>query len=492
MDNVASGQNAITTYLGIGTYYLSIEFTNNSSSGMVVTNYALAWGNQGESINYNTNNDVTAHLHQVGADFYKSKLKYNNSVSGFYQIVLTGFDLNGNEVAYPSGMIKMYSDSSRTTILDRYDISNNNYAINETGENAMYIYLPEACCYIDIDTDRNDFESLALNILPISEISLDYSSSIETITQNNIIEDVTDFAYFKQVTISHRSKFILEVLSNNNVFSELPIYIFEKLRDPGYEVGDDHFYIEHTIVSNISFSNAGNELTIILEAGTYYFGYSNNTEMSLSFTLTRLVNNSEEMYNTLITDPGLGFVPGSEVRFNNGLYGGLTITEGFTRNLFFSQEYVDNTEESRLEYDWYSSNPNVASVSEFGTVLALNVIEDTLVKIYAVNKADPSKVYCIELTILKETKTEKIVIECNMSYSYSEENGMYTLELDFSNSPYPYIGYYVWDIECLDEISIDMDHHDLITSTGTGEAILTANYTLNMRVFLVIHLTITE
>lgn len=79
-----------------------------------------------------------------------------------------------------------------------------------------------------------------------------------------------------------------------------------------------------------------------------------------------------------------------------------------------------------------------------------------------------------------------------MSYSYSEENGMYTLELDFSNSPYPYIGYYVWSIECLDEISIDMDHHNLITSTGTGEAILTANYTLNMRVFLVIHLTITE
>ena len=28
---------------------------------------------------------------------------------------------------------------------------------------------------------------------------------------------------------------------------------------------------------------------------------------------------------------------------------------------------------SRLEYDWYSSNENVAIVTKYGTVLALNV-----------------------------------------------------------------------------------------------------------------------
>ena len=29
-----------------------------------------------------------------------------------------------------------------------------------------------------------------------------------------------------------------------------------------------------------------------------------------------------------------------------------------------------------------------------------------------------------------------------MTYSYREENGMYTLELDFTNNSYPYVGYY--------------------------------------------------
>ena len=44
--------------------------------------------------------------------------------------------------------------------------------------------------------------------------------------------------------------------------------------------------------------------------------------------------------------------------------------------------------------------------------------------------------------LIKETKTEVIVLESNMTYSYREENGMHTLELDFTNSSYPYVGYY--------------------------------------------------
>ena len=147
---------------------------------------------------------------------------------------------------------------------------------------------------------------------------------------------------------------------------------------------------------------------------------------------------------------------------------------------------------SRLEYYWYSTNENIAKVTKYGTVLALNVDVDTSVTIYAINIKDPSIIYKKNLTILKETKTKQITIKSNMSYSYSKENGMYTLELDFTNSPYPYIGYYVWDIECFDGININMEHHGLVESTGPGEAILTANYILNRRIFLEINLTITE
>ena len=94
--------------------------------------------------------------------------------------------------------------------------------------------------------------------------------------------------------------------------------------------------------------------------------------------------------------------------------------------------------------------------------------------------------------LIKETKTEVIVLESNMTYSYSEENGMYTLELNFTNSPYPYVGYYGWSINCIDDISVDMNHALLITSSGVRRLDLTGSYSLNSRIFLYIHLTITE
>ena len=87
---------------------------------------------------------------------------------------------------------------------------------------------------------------------------------------------------------------------------------------------------------------------------------------------------------------------------------------------------------SRLDYDWYSSNENIAKVTSYGTVLALNVERDTEVSIYAINKVDPTIVYRKEITILKET------------------------------------------------------------SSGVGKVDLTGSYSINSRIFRYIHLTITE
>lgn len=80
---------------------------------------------------------------------------------------------------------------------------------------------------------------------------------------------------------------------------------------------------------------------------------------------------------------------------------------------------------SRLDYDWYSNNENVAVVSQYGTVLAKPFDSNTIVTIYAVLKKDPSVVYRTTFTILNDTSEEIIEIECNMSYSFSEKNGYY-------------------------------------------------------------------
>lgn len=80
-----------------------------------------------------------------------------------------------------------------------------------------------------------------------------------------------------------------------------------------------------------------------------------------------------------------------------------------------------------------------------------------------------------------------------MSYSYSKENGIYTLELDFTNSPYPMIQYYNWGIyvPCQEnEITVSMDNFGRINSSGLGYAILTGIYTFNPRITIIINLVI--
>ena len=285
------------------------------------------------------------------------------------------------------------------------------------------------------------------------------------------------------------------MIANGIVNQDIPVYIFEKQRDPGYEPGENHYFLNLEWDDYITSTNRGPVFTVILNPGTYYIGYADNIEhISIQCGLRRIVNQDVNINGTLVTDPARnqGYPLGSEVTLNHGALQGNTITEGFTRCIYLMVEDRVHDPMSRLEYDWYSSDENIAKVTVYGTVLALHVTKDTKVRIYAINKKDPTIVYQKESTVSKETQTEEIVIESNMSYSYPKENGLYTLELDFTNSPYPYIGYYVWRIESLDEIGVDMEHYHLITSTGAGEVLFTGHYTLNTRVVFKIHLTITE
>ena len=382
-------------------------------------------------------------------------------------------------------------------MLNRYGSTGiNEQAITYNGENELYVFLSEnGCYYIDVVLPKSTYSLITLTIEQVEKNDINYQNRLATIGFDELFDNKTVTNYFEEVTISHRSKIELDIVTSGTINRNIPIYIFEKHRDPGYEPGDNHYYLVLEYTNNITSINSGPVFTVILNPGTYYIGYSDNFDkVQIQFALRRKVNTDLNIDGTLVTDPARnqGFPLGSEVTFNNGSLLGNTITEGFTRNLYLMVEDRLRDPMSRLDYDWYSSNENVAKVTKYGTVLALNVNENTTVTIYAINKDDPSIVYKKDFIILKETKTEQIVIECNMSYSYSEENGMYTLELDFTNSPYPYIGYYVWDIECFNGINVDMEHHGLVSSTGPGEALLTANYTLNMRIFLKIHLTITE
>ena len=118
----------------------------------------------------------------------------------------------------------------------------------------------------------------------------------------------------------------------------------------------------------------------------------------------------------MVADPGFGYTYGSEVRFNEGEFGGTTITEGFTRNLhFISDGYVPSF--SRLDYNFYSSNNSVATVSQYGTVLAKPVEEDVEVTITAVYKENPSYIFTKTFIIKNEVKNTMINIEFDLTIS---------------------------------------------------------------------------
>ncbi len=493
MNVISSGSNTLTQFLGCGIYYISFEFDDTNASGTFEIGISLTWTSSNILLNKGTNN-IKNSMHLNNGNAYHCSYEYfNNQGEGFYRFSL---DV-GSNIILPEGTIKIYSNISKTELLNRYGSTGiNEQAITYNGENELYVFLPEnGYYYIDVVLPKSTYSLITLTIEQVEKNDINYQNRLATIGFDELFDNKTVTNYFEEVTISHRSKIELDIVTSGTINRNIPIYIFEKHRDPGYEPGDNHYYLVLEYTNNITSINMGPVFTVILNPGTYYIGYSDNFDkVQIQFALRRKVNTDLNIDGTLVTDPARdqGFPLGSEVIFNNGSLLGNTITEGFTRNLYLMVEDRLRDPMSRLDYDWYSSNENVAKVTKYGTVLALNVSENTTVTIYAINKDDPSIVYKKDFIILKETKTEQIVIECNMSYSYSEENGMYTLELDFTNSPYPYIGYYVWDIESFNGINVDMEHHGLVSSTGPGEALLTANYTLNMRIFLKIHLTITE
>ena len=493
MNVVSNDSNTITQFLGCGTYYISFEFNNINDSGIIEISITLTWLSTNIPLSSGINN-IKNSMHLNSGNIYHCSYEYlHNQGEGFYR-----FSLNfGNNRILPEGAIKIYSDRNRTTLVSRYTISGiNKQAVSDNGENEIYLYLPgNSYYYIDIVLPKSTYTLITLTIEEVENKDINYLNRLDSSGFDVIFEDKTSTNYFEKITISHRSKIELNILTSGTINRNIPICIFEIQEAPGSRPGDEYSYIVSRLTDSITSINRSPVFTVILNPGTYYIGYSDNFDkVQIQFALRRKVNTDLNIDGTLVTDPARnqGFPLGSEVTFNNGSLLGNTITEGFTRNLYLMVEDRLRDPMSRLDYDWYSSNENVAKVTKYGTVLALNVSENTTVTIYAINKDDPSIVYKKDFIILKETKTEQIVIECNMSYSYSEENGMYTLELDFTNSPYPYIGYYVWDIECFNGINVDMEHHGLVSSTGPGEALLTANYTLNMRIFLKIHLTITE
>lgn len=493
MTNVYSGDNSLTAYLNKGTYYLSIEHSTVTSSGTININYALAYPTDGISITFNSSSgtNILSGLHLTENNMYHARLKYTNyNGAGFYKFTLNA----GSNVAYPEYAIQVYTDADRNNLLSMYSVNELNIlAQSNENENTIYVNLPEnGTYYIDVTLPSNNYSILTFNIESMETNNINYLNSLSVIGFNVIFENSNAQSYFEEVTISHRSEIQLDILTSGIINNNIKVYVFEKVRDPGYEPGINYYYIETVYIDEITSINRSPIFTIVLDPGTYYFGYAENEDnANINFALRRMVDYNMNMQGILVADPYYtGYDLGTEVLLNEGECNEYTITEGFTRNIYLMVEDRLRDPMSRLDYNWYSSNESVVTVTNYGTVLAMPVTEDTTVTIYAVLKDDPKIVYYRTFIVLNDVEEDLIEIELNMSYSYVAENGTYQLELNSTNCPYPMIQYYSWNIINDSEETVTMNYWGQISSTGTCTVLIVGTYNLNSRLRLYIILTI--
>ena len=480
----------ITTYLNPGTYYLRVNFVSGSSSGNITTSYQATWP---VSLNatFNTNLNILSNLHLTGNNDYHCVVNFNNT----YGEKLFKFKLDaGNNATYPEGAIKVYTDSTLTNPLDRYSVNGITYpATSNALENELYVFLPEkGTYYIEITLPRNDYASLQFLVSDVDEMSINYLNTLATSTLTNIFSYKTEASYFKKVDISHKSKIKIELNSNTGCFNSTKLFIFKLNKDPGYDIGVNHYSLSSILQVNLTYDEDSYNTTLILDEGTYYIGYTNNINCSLNLNLRRLINTNVNMDGTLVADPmpNQGYTIGSEVLLNNGSYNNYNITEGFTRCIYLMVDNILLEPNSRLAYDWYSSDDSVAMVTQYGTVLAKSVTSNTNVTIYAILKEDPSVVYRKTFTILNDTLTYSNA-PINIYTSMTVGAGVYTpIDLSDEVVPINILQYYSWSIS--QGGSVDYWGNIYANTTSLGDTLyITGNYIYNSRVKIFIDAFVT-
>lgn len=481
-----NNQKTIQEYLGGGTYYISISFSGETSSGTIQTNYKITWPG-GTTVSYNNNNYVQNHLHQIDENRYQNQLVYyHKKGAGVYQIMLTGTTEDGATITYPEGAIQIYSDQSRTTLIDKFSLTGcEAQAQTKENENSMVIcLLQNSTLYINVEMADNNCTTLNLTIKPVEveEINLfDLSETADT-TIPIFVEEKTRGDQFKRLNTKELGKYELAIGYNGVQTSEILVVLFKL----NYNSTTNSHTLNPVTTEIITGINNTSTRTLVLEKGTYYLGYFNKADSAeIDIDITRKISKSGS--GAFKVDPDQLTTSGSQINImerdtpiSQRSYGANHITVGFTRIIYINHLY--GISQSRLDYNWYSSNENVATVSAYGTVLGKKA---GTVKIMAVLKTDPSKTFVKEFTIIEDSGTEEVLIENLYKVTYSElENGKFHLDMEKLNCPYPWIQDYTWDIvipTSETNLTAQMDAFGYITVNQTGTFTIIGEYKTNSR-----------
>lgn len=456
----------VTVYLTRGTYYFDIylhpnQNTDNISSVTVkkvniescltypITSYPAMIGT----------NNILLHLHKSDENNrFNNFLKLNHINCGVYRFKLIITDENG-PVDVPRGAVTIYEDEDKTKVFKNLSIiDDSSTAINQDEQLLVYLndwFFP---IYIDIVLDSNNYLSVELLIETVDENEIDLYD-INQLTDINIIElsNCKYSDYIEKIILRQPGRFSI----NFTGFSNGVFLIIEEFNTQDSEK-------DYRLIYNISVNDCNNEF--ILDDGTYYMGYYNSTmNGSTKFKLIRKIHNN--------TDINIYQNGGTEVSINCGNNNDNTITQGFTRLLFLTSG------ESRLDYCWYTNNDAVSKVTDVGTLIALNVNNDVIIKVMAISKNDPSIVLQKDFLIKKEENENSEIILKSEKPIIVNYNSTEIVQIDMSalNVPINWIQYYKWESN---NSGIKIDKFGRITVSSSalkGDYIITGQYELNSR-----------
>lgn len=242
-----------------------------------------------------------------------------------------------------------------------------NYAINYNNNNSLTVFLPASGYYfIEINFDMTGVTKLELsvnvvnttNTIDIFSYSPSELFSINAITSSNKQDKISQFI------LKQSAKFTISTTNSSQLTNGYRIVLLKRDTD---NVSSPFIVLKNIVIS------ANYNYTINLTEGTYYIGYfALNENNTVSISMTRILTSYGSEH--LVPDPDIGTPCGSQINVEEAdisiydrSYRQSNITEGFTRLI-----YLSNTD-SRLDYHWYSSDENVAIITDYGTVLALPI-----------------------------------------------------------------------------------------------------------------------
>ena len=252
--------------LSIGTYYLRTKYISEDSTGIINTKIIsrnTAYLTVGE-------NDILINSYNGFRDYNFT----NQNKPGFFKFALVGEKEDSSLIVYPSNAIKIYNDSNKTQLLQRFDLGGyDNSASLKQNEDNMYVYLPRSgCFYLDVNFNTAGLKSLKLVITEATSDNLNLFDLSENTNETiSMINEAKKGDYFKALHLKQTGKFTVNfnysgIQSNN---------ILVVLTKQNYNETTREYSLDTKVIVFLNKDNPTYTYSASLEDGMYYIGYFN-------------------------------------------------------------------------------------------------------------------------------------------------------------------------------------------------------------------------